>query len=395
MTLFRDDLNETISHIQVSTIRQFDEEVSAIPDMVKLTLGEPDFNTPEHVKAAAKKAIDDNYSHYTGMAGLLELRQAASHFQETKYGVHYDAEDQVLVTVGATEAIATALTTICNPGDAIIIPSPIFPAYIPIIQEAHAKPLFMDTGVNDFVITPKMVDDFIAAHPDENFKGIVLNYPNNPTGVTYVEDEIKALADCFHRHNLWVVSDEIYSELTYGSDHVSIAKFIPDEVILINGLSKSHAMTGWRIGFLFASKEMTAQLKKVHQYYVTAATTIAQKAGVEALTNGIDDAQPMRQEYQARRDFVYQTMSKLGFKIARPTGAFYIFAKIPAGFEQDSMAFCKDLARKNQLAIIPGTGFGAEGEGYVRLSYAASMEKLHQAMDRLTAYMQEPANRIN
>lgn len=140
----------------------------------------------------------------------------------------------------------------------------------------------MDTGVNDFVITPKMVDDFIAAHPDENFKGIVLNYPNNPTGVTYVEDEIKALADCFHRHNLWVVSDEIYSELTYGSDHVSIAKFIPDEVILINGLSKSHAMTGWRIGFLFASKEMTAQLKKVHQYYVTAATTIAQKAGVEA-----------------------------------------------------------------------------------------------------------------
>ena len=209
MTLFRDDLNETISHIQVSTIRQFDEEVSAIPDMVKLTLGEPDFNTPEHVKAAAKKAIDDNYSHYTGMAGLLELRQAAAHFQETKYGVHYDAEDQVLVTVGATEAIATALTTICNPGDAIIIPSPIFPAYIPIIQEAHAKPLFMDTGVNDFVITPKMVDDFIAAHPDENFKGIVLNYPNNPTGVTYVEDEIKALADCFNRHNLWVVPDAI------------------------------------------------------------------------------------------------------------------------------------------------------------------------------------------
>ncbi|MFC6201243.1 pyridoxal phosphate-dependent aminotransferase [Lactiplantibacillus nangangensis] len=393
MTLFRDDLNDTIAQIQVSTIRQFDEEVSAIPDMVKLTLGEPDFNTPQHVKDAAKAAIDQNFSHYTGMAGLLELRQAAANFQAKKYGNHYDAEDQVLVTVGATEAIATALTTICNPGDAIIIPSPIFPAYIPIIQEARATPLFMDTGVNDFVITPKMVDDFIAAHPNEHFKGIVLNYPNNPTGVTYVADEIEALAACFKRHNLWVVSDEIYSELTYGSDHVSIANYLPDETILINGLSKSHAMTGWRIGFLFASKELTAQMKKVHQYYVTAATTIAQKAGIEALTNGLDDALPMRAEYQKRRDFVYQTMNGLGFKIARPTGAFYIFAKIPAGFNQDSMAFCKDLARKNQLAIIPGTGFGVEGEGYVRLSYAASMEKLQKAMDRLTAYIQNPANK--
>jgi len=254
MTLFRDDLNDTIAQIQVSTIRQFDEEVSAIPDMVKLTLGEPDFNTPEHVKAAAKDAIDQNFSHYTGMAGLLELRQAAANFQAKKYGNHYDPEDQVLVTVGATEAIATALTTICNPGDAIIIPSPIFPAYIPIIQEARATPLFMDTGVNDFVITPKMVDDFIAAHPDEHFKGIVLNYPNNPTGVTYVAEEVEALAACFKRHNLWVISDEIYSELTYGSTHVSIANYLPDETILINGLSKSHAMTGWRIGFLFASK---------------------------------------------------------------------------------------------------------------------------------------------
>lgn len=393
MTLFRDDLNDTIAQIQVSTIRQFDESVSAIPDMVKLTLGEPDFNTPEHVKTAAKQAIDDNFSHYTGMAGLLELRQAAANFQAKKYGLHYDAEDQVLVTVGATEAIATALTTICNPGDAIIVPSPIFPAYIPIIQEARAKPLFMDTGVNDFVITPQMVDDFIAAHPDEHFKGIIMNYPNNPTGVTYVEDEIKALAACFEKHHLWVVSDEVYSELTYGSTHVSMAKFIPDETILISGLSKSHAMTGWRIGFLFASKEMTAQMKKVHQYYVTAATTIAQKAGIEALTNGIDDAIPMRVEYQKRRDFVYRTMDDLGFKIARPTGAFYVFAKIPAGFQQDSMAFCKDLATKNHLAIIPGTGFGEQGEGYVRLSYAASMEKLQKAMDRLTAYMQDPANK--
>ena len=392
MTLFRDDLNTTIAQIQVSTIRQFDEEVSAIPDMVKLTLGEPDFNTPQHVKDAAKKAIDENYSHYTGMAGLLDLRQAAANFQAKKYGNHYDAEDQVLVTVGATEAIATALTTICNPDDAIIVPSPIFPAYIPIIQEAHAKPLFMDTGVNDFIITPQMIDDFIAAHPDEHFKGIILNYPNNPTGVTYVEAEVKALAECCQRHNLWVVSDEIYSELTYGSTHVSIANYIPDETILINGLSKSHAMTGWRIGFLFASKEMTAQMKKVHQYYVTAATTVAQKAGVEALRNGIDDALPMRNEYQKRRDFVYKVMNGLGFKIARPTGAFYIFAKIPANFQQDSMAFCKDLAKKNHLAIIPGTGFGEQGEGYVRLSYAASMEKLQKAMDRLTAYIENPAN---
>jgi aminotransferase len=193
--------------------------------------------------------------------------------------------------------------------------------------------------------------------------------------------------EVFKKYKLWVVSDEIYSELTYGDTHTSIAKYLPEQTILINGLSKSHAMTGWRIGFIFAEVEMIDQIRKVHQYMVTAATSIVQKAAVEALTTGIDDGKEMAAEYLKRRDYVYGEMEKMGFEMARPDGAFYIFAKIPAGYIQDSMEFCKDLAQKNHLAIIPGHAFGDEGEGYVRISYAADLSKLQEAMKRLKAYM--------
>lgn len=386
MTVLSENFNQQTYKIEVSDIRRFDERVSVIEDMLKLTLGEPDFNTPEHVKLAGISAIENNDSHYTGMAGDLELRKAVATFMQKKYQVSFAPENEILVTVGATEALSASLLAVLNPGDKIIVPTPIYPGYEPLITLARAEPIYIDTTSNGFVLTPEMIEAAMLEHGDQ-VKAIILNYPSNPTGVTYNREEVKAIADAVKKYSIFVISDEIYSELTYGETHVSIAEFARDQTILINGLSKSHAMTGWRIGFILAPQELIGQIVKVHQYLVTSATTMAQKAAIAALTAGADDALPMKIEYMKRRDFLYEKMKNLGFEIARPNGAFYIFAKIPDGYTQNSMNFCVDLAEKNKLAIIPGSAFGAAGEGFVRLSYAASMEKLELAMERLTAYM--------
>ncbi|KAF1301263.1 MULTISPECIES: pyridoxal phosphate-dependent aminotransferase [Enterococcus] len=383
--------NKQVYNIHISLIRQFDEKVSGIPDILKLTLGEPDFNTPEHVKAAGVDAIEKNFSHYTGMSGLVDVRQAAAHFLKEKYGLSYDPLSEVLVTIGATEAISASLLAILNPGDKVLLPAPIYPGYEPVITLADAQPVYMDTSKNGFVLSPEVLEAALQEHGDE-VKAVILNYPSNPTGVTYSREEVQALAEVLKKYSVFVVSDEVYSELSYDQTHVSIAEFLPEQTILINGLSKSHAMTGWRIGFIFAPKELTAEIIKVHQYLVTAASTISQKAAVQALIQGINDAAVMREEYRERRDFLFEKMSGFGFEVAKPSGAFYIFAKIPASFTQDSMAFCVDLAEKNQLALIPGIAFGPEAEGYVRLSYAASMENLTEAMERLAKYLQTPEN---
>lgn len=378
--------NKQVDKIAVSLIRQFDERVSSIPNILKLTLGEPDFNTPEHVKNAGSQAITDNFSHYTGMAGLPDVRQAASQFLEKKYHVSYDWQSEVLVTVGATEAISASLLGILEPGDKVLLPAPIYPGYEPVITLADAEIIYMDTSDNGFVLSPELLEATLQEH-GEKVKAVILNYPSNPTGVTYSREEVQALAEVLKKYPVFVISDEIYSELTYDEDHVSIAEYLREQTILINGLSKSHAMTGWRIGFIFAPKELTKEIIKVHQYLVTAAATVSQKAAVQALVEGINDAQVMKKEYQERRDFVYEKMTSFGFEVAKPSGAFYIFAKIPANCIQDSMAFCVDLAEKEALAVIPGIAFGDAGEGYIRISYAASLANLEEAMTRMERYV--------
>ena len=387
MNKLQDRFNKNVYEIAVSLIRQFDEKVSGIPNMLKLTLGEPDFNTPEHVKEAGQQAIKDNFSHYTGMSGLIDVREAASRFLSEKYTVNYEPTTEVLVTVGATESLSASLLAILEAGDKVLLPAPTYPGYEPLILLAGAEPVYIDTRETGFVLTPEQIDQAMAEHGDK-VKAIIITSPSNPTGVAYNEAEVSALSETLKKYPIFVISDEIYSELNYETKHVSFGKYLREQTILINGLSKSHAMTGWRIGFIFAPAELTEQIIKVHQYLVTAASTISQKAAVRALVQGISDAEIMREEYRERRDYVYQAMTKLGFEVARPSGAFYIFAKIPAGLEQDSMTFCIDLAKKNQLAIIPGIAFGPEGEGYVRISYAASMENLVEAMNRLAAYVE-------
>ena len=381
--------NKQLDKIQVSLIRQFDQAISEIPGALRLTLGEPDFTTPDHVKEVAKRAIDQDQSYYTGMSGLLTLRQAASDFVKEKYQLDYNPENEILVTIGATEALSATLTAILEEGDKVLLPAPAYPGYEPIVNLVGAEIVEIDTTENGFVLTPEMLEKAILEQGDK-LKAVILNYPANPTGITYSREQLEALAAVLRKYEIFVVCDEVYSELTYtGENHVSLGTMLRDQAIIINGLSKSHAMTGWRLGFIFAPANFTAQLIKSHQYLVTAANTMAQHAAVEALTAGKDDAEPMKKEYIQRRDYIIEKMTKLGFEIIKPDGAFYIFAKIPAGYDQDSFAFLKDFAQKKAVAFIPGAAFGQYGEGYVRLSYAASMEAISEAMKRLEEYMRE------
>ncbi len=381
--------NKQLDKIQVSLIRQFDQAISEIPGVLRLTLGEPDFTTPDHVKEAAKRAIDQNQSYYTGMSGLLTLRQAASDFVKEKYQLDYAPENEILVTIGATEALSASLTAILEEGDKVLLPAPAYPGYEPIVNLVGAEVVEIDTTENNFVLTPEMLEKAILEQGDK-LKAVILNYPANPTGITYSREQLEALAAVLRKYEIFVVCDEVYSELTYtGEAHVSLGTMLRDQAIIINGLSKSHAMTGWRLGLIFAPASFTAQLIKSHQYLVTAANTMAQHAAVEALTAGKNDAEPMKKEYIQRRDYIIEKMTALGFEIIKPDGAFYIFAKIPAGYNQDSFAFLKDFAQKKAVAFIPGAAFGRYGEGYVRLSYAASMETIKEAMKRLEEYMRE------
>lgn len=381
--------NKQLGKIEISLIRQFDQSISEIPGMIKLTLGEPDFTTPDHVKEAAKKAIDDNQSHYTGMSGLPALRKAASDFVKTKYNLDYNPENEIMVTIGATEALSASLLAILEAGDKVLLPAPAYPGYEPIVTLAGAEIVEIDTTANNFILTAEALEKALIAEGDK-VKAVLLNFPTNPTGVTYSREEMASFAKVLEKFPVFVVSDEVYSELNYTDQgHVSIAEFLPDQTILVNGLSKSHAMTGWRIGFIFAKELVAHELLKSHQYLVTAATTMAQYAGIEALTEGINDTLPMKREYILRRDYIIEEMTKLDFSIIRPDGAFYIFAKIPEGFgQEDSFKFCQDLAKKEKLALIPGIAFGQYGEGYIRLSYAASMATIVEAMARLRAFME-------
>ncbi|WP_208558867.1 pyridoxal phosphate-dependent aminotransferase [Marinilactibacillus kalidii] len=387
MTALNKLFNTQTQEIEISGIRVFDEKISSIEGLIKLTLGQPDFPTPQHVKDAGIAAINNNMSFYTGMAGELRLRTAMSNFMKTKYNVYYNPETEILTTVGATEALASALLTILNPGDKVLIPSPFFSLYEPLVILGRAEPIYIDTSENDFILSPNMIEQAMEEHGDR-VKAVILNYPTNPTGVTWNQEEVIAIADTLKNYpNLFAISDEIYSELVYEGKHISLGEYLFDQTIVINGLSKSHAMTGWRLGFTLAPKAITQQMIKVHQYLVTSASSITQYAGIEALENGMDDALPMRAEYKKRRDYIYEIMSRLGFEIAKPNGAFYIFAKIPDAYTQNSFDFCYDLAVKAKIGFIPGVAFGKAGEGYIRLSYASSMDDIKEVMTRLETYM--------
>ena len=380
-------LNNNFAKLTPGGIREFDYQASAIPGIIKLTLGEPDFNVPAAMKQAAIDSINANDSHYAPGNGTLALRQAIAHFMQDRYELEYDPENETAVTVGATEGIFASLSTIINPGDEIIIPTPTFPFYMAVTKILGGIPIEVDTSSDDFVLTPARLQSVLEEHP--NAKGLVLNYPSNPTGVTYTQDQIKALADTVKSTNLIVIADEIYSELVYGATHTSIANYIPEQTLILNGASKSHAMTGYRIGFIAGPQELMKAVSAIHAMLVTAASNPAMAAAVAAFgtDEGKTATQEMKDAYEQRRDFVVNSLQKLGFELINPQGAFYVFAKIPKQYGNDDLKFATDLANEGKVAVIPGSFFGAGGQGYVRISYATSMENLTGALDNIASFI--------
>lgn len=379
-------LNPRVKNIQISGIRQFFNMIQEYDNVVSLTIGQPDFPTPSLVKEAGKRAITENITSYTHNAGLPELRQAASAFVKERYGIQYDAANEVIVTTGASEAIDIAFRTILDEGAEVILPAPIYPGYEPIIRLMGAKPVFVDVRESGFRLTAKALEQAITP----NTRCVVLPYPSNPTGVTLSKEELQEIVNVLETKDIFVISDEIYSELVYEEAHSSIAQFpsMRDKTIVINGLSKSHSMTGWRIGFLFAPAYIAKEILKVHQYNVTCASSVSQYAATEALTAAKDAPRMMRHQYKRRRDYVYHRLTSMGLSVEQPTGAFYIFPSIQK-FGISSFDFAMRLVKEAGVAVVPGTAFSEYGEGYLRLSYAYSLETLRDGCDRIERFLQE------
>ncbi|MCH3922679.1 aminotransferase class I/II-fold pyridoxal phosphate-dependent enzyme [Limosilactobacillus sp.] len=383
------DLQATINHklsaLNPSGIRAFDNEVSKIPGIIKLTLGEPDMNVPEHVKQAAIKSIQDNDSHYAPQAGKPELLKAISGYIKDTRGVEYDPDSEIVATVGATEALVAALFSLLNTGDKVIIPTPVFSLYFPLVAMTGATGIQVDTSADGFVLTPEHLEEVLEQN--KGVKAVLLNYPTNPTGREYPEETIKGLAKVIAKHHLYVITDEIYSDLVYGVKHYSIASLIPERTLFISGLSKSHAMTGYRLGYIAGPAAIMSSIRKMHAYLVTTVTDNVQAAATEALNNGRQDPVEFRKIYQHRRDLIVDGLKKIGFELSTPEGAFYVFAKIPAQFGDDDVKFAKALAKDAKVGVTPGSAFGAGGAGYVRLSYASSDEDLKECLKRIGEFV--------
>lgn len=376
-------VNNRVKDIEISGIRKFFNMVSHMDDLISFTIGQPDFPTPEHVKNAGIAAIENDFTSYTHNAGTIELRKAACEFVEKKYDLKYKADSEIIVTVGASEAIDIAFRTILEEGTEVILPGPIYPGYEPIIRMMGAVPIHVDLRENQFRFTLETIKPYIT----EKTRCIVLPYPSNPTGVSLSEAEVKDIANFLKDKDIFVLADEIYSELTYDQKHTSIARFLKEKTIVINGLSKSHSMTGWRIGFLFASENITKHILKVHQYNVSCANSIAQKAALEALTVGINDASAMKEEYVIRRDYVFHRLTAMGLDTVKPDGAFYFFVKIPETLPLNSFDFAIKLVNETKVAVVPGSAFSEFGEGYFRLSFACSMQTLENGLDRMEQFI--------
>jgi len=377
-------INPRLNDIQISGIRRFFNMVNQYDDVVSLTIGQPDFYTPDHIKQAAVNAIQHNRTTYTPNAGILELRKAIEQYVSEKYNLSYQADEEIIVTVGASQAIDATLRTILTPGDEVILPGPVYPGYEPLIKLAGATPVYVDTREQGFKLTAKQLEQSITPKT----KAVILPYPSNPTGVSLTESELRGIADVLKKYELFGLADEIYSELVYTGKHTSIAQFsdVRDHIIVINGISKSHAMTGWRIGFLLAPAWLAKHILKVHQYNVSCPTSISQYAALEALTNGKEDPSFMKEEYKERRDYVMRRLSGMGLDYVVPDGAFYIFPKFPLD-GMTSFEKAVQLLEECRLALVPGDAFSTYGEGYMRLSYAYSQDTLKKGLDRLEAFL--------
>ena len=381
----RNPLSDVVVEIQPSGIRKFFDIVSEMPDAISLGVGEPDFDTPWRVREEGIYTLEKGRTFYTSNAGLKELRQESSNYLDRKIHVRYDYVHEVMVTVGGSEGIDLTMRAMLNPGDEVLVPEPSYVSYAPCVTLADGVPVPIPMKEeNEFKLTAEELEAAITPKT----KILVLPFPNNPTGAIMTKEDLEPIAKLVEKYDLYVLSDEIYSELTYGRDHVSIASLpeMKDRSIVINGFSKAFAMTGWRLGYVAAPRYMMKQMVKVHQFCIMAAPTTSQYAAIEAMRSCDDEVEEMRTAYNQRRRFLVHEFQRMGIECFEPEGAFYIFPSIKK-FGMTSEEFATKLLNEEKVAIVPGSAFGACGEGYLRVSYAYSIEELKEALGRLERFI--------
>ena len=380
-------LSSTLVDIKPSGIRKFFNMLSEMTDVTALTVGQPDFVTPWHIREAAIDSLEKGKTYYTSNAGTGELRSEISKYMERRFSLKYSAEDEIFVTVGGSEAIDIAIRAVVNPGDEVIVPMPSFVCYEPIARMAGARVVTIETKIeNEF----KLTADELRAAITPKTKLLVLPFPNNPTGAVMERGDLEAIAEVLEGTDILVLSDEIYAELTYTGKHVSIANLpgMWERTIIASGFSKAYAMTGWRLGYLCAPAPLLTQMLKLHQYAIMCAPTVSQFAAVEAMRAGDADIEYMKAEYNRRRAFIHEGLLSIGVECFEPRGAFYIFPNI-GKFGLSSEEFCERLLYEERCAIIPGTAFGAGGEGFARISYAYSMKHIKEALEKIERFIKK------
>lgn len=381
----RNPLSEKIVQIQPSGIRKFFDIVSEMKDAISLGVGEPDFDTPWHIREEGIYSLERGRTFYTSNAGLKELKEEISKYLERRFELKYNPNSEIYVTVGGSEAIDGALRAMLDSGDEVIIPQPCYVSYEPCVILADGVPVIVELKEeNEFKLKKEQLEAVIT----DKTKILVMPFPNNPTGAIMTKEDLEEIVQVVLEHDLFVISDEIYSELTYGSNHVSIASFphMKERTIVINGFSKSYAMTGWRLGYACAPKVIMDQMLKIHQYAIMCAPTTSQYAAVEALRNGDEDVENMRNAYDRRRKFLVKALRDIGLNCFEPFGAFYVFPSIKE-FKMSSEEFAEALLNEEKLAVVPGTAFGSCGEGFLRISYAYSIEDLKSALERMEHFI--------
>ena len=378
-------MNQKIQGIKPSGIRKFFDILEEMTDAISLGIGEPDFVTPWHIRDAGIYSLERGHTKYTSNAGMLQLRREISAYLKRRFDLNYDYNGQILVTVGGSEAIDVAMRVLLEPGDEVIVPVPSFVCYGPLAEMAGGVPVYVELKAeNEFRLTPDQLKEAITPKT----KLLVLPFPSNPTGGIMERRDLEAIAELLRDTNIMVLSDEIYAELTYGQRHVSMANITDmyDRTIVVNGFSKSHAMTGWRMGYVCAPKPIVAAMTKLHQFGIMSAPTTSQYAAVEAMRNGDGDIEHMREEYDRRRRYLVENLNRIGLSCFEPKGAVYVFPDIRStGLTSED--FCERFLREERVAVIPGSAFGPGGEGFVRACYATSMKDIAEAVARLDNFL--------
>lgn len=383
----RDALSGKVKQIKPSGIRKFFDIVSEMDDAISLGVGEPDFDTPWHIREEGIYSLEKGRTFYTSNSGLKELKEEVSKYLDRRFGLKYEPSGEIMITVGGSEAIDGALRAMLDEGDEVILPQPSYVSYEPCIVLADGVPVIVELKEeNGFKLTRQQLEEVVT----EKTKILIMPFPNNPTGAIMTEEELKPIVDFVIEHDLFVISDEIYSELTYSGTHASIGAFpeMKERTIVINGFSKSYAMTGWRLGYACGPKVILDQILKIHQFAIMCAPTTSQYAAIEALRHGDADVEKMRNEYDRRRRFLLNAFQEMGIECFEPFGAFYMFPSIKK-FGMSSDEFATRLLKEEKIAVVPGTAFGDCGEGFLRISYAYSIEDLKAALERIESFIKK------